>query len=249
MAPFAREVLACTMTSGETPVVMIDQSKVNGMHQMVMVSGDRALPLAWRMKSTQGAIGFGEQKEVLEVVAALVPEGTPMILMGDGFYGSPALIEWCRVRGWGWRLRLKRDLLVFQNSGESTPGECFACGGHMLLDMELTAKRTRTHIAMLHEDGHAGPWIIAMSEPPTRWRALDYGLRWGIEAMFSDYKTRGFDLEDSQIQRIDRIDRLVLVLSLALYWAVSTGMWKWAENQLPAEKKNPMPAAKMSLAH
>jgi hypothetical protein len=40
-------------------------------------------------------------------------------------------------------------------------------------------------------------------------------LRWGIEAMFSDLKTRGFNLEDSQIARTDRLDRLVLVLALA----------------------------------
>ena len=33
--------------------------------------------------------------------------------------------------------------------------------------------------------------------------------------MFSDFKTRGFGLEDSQITRTDRLDRLVLVLALA----------------------------------
>ena len=40
-----------------------------------------------------------------------------------------------------------------------------------------------------------------MSERPTPGRARDYGLRWGIEAMFSDFKTRGFNLEASQIER------------------------------------------------
>jgi len=105
------------------------------------------------------------------------------------------------------------------------------------MDIELTEKRARTNIAMLHEPGHAEPWIVALSEPPTAWRARDYGLRWGIEAMFSDYKTRGFNLEDSQIERTDRLNRLVLVLSLALYWAVSAGMWDAMENMRPAEKK------------
>src|SRR5690349_3002198 len=66
---------------------------------------------------------------------------------------------------------------------------------------------------------------------------FDYGLRWGIEAMFSDFKTRVFNLEDSQITRTDRLDRLVLVLSLALYWAVSTGMWDAVANRTPAEKR------------
>ena len=241
MAPFAREVLARSAVGGLTIIVMIDQSKVNDAHQMLMVSlrvGERALPLAWRMKKTQGAMGFGEQKSVLEMVAKLLPEGAAVMLMGDRFYGSPALIEWLRSRGWGWRLRCKQDLLVFsEGGGETTLANCFERGEHMLTDIELTQKRARTNIAMLHEEGHAEPWIIALSDPPNAWRARDYGLRWGIEAMFSDYKTRGFNLEDSQIERTDRLDRLVLVLSLALYWAVSTGMWDAMRNKTPAEKK------------
>jgi hypothetical protein len=140
-------------------------------------------------------------------------------------------------------------LLVFDKSGgETTLKECFARGEHMLTDVELTEKRARTNVAMLHEEGHPEPWIIALSDPPTIWRAHDYGLRWGIEAMFSDYKTRGFNLEDSQIERTDRLDRLVLVLSLALYWAVSTGMWDAMENKTPAEKKNRRRNAKTSRA-
>jgi hypothetical protein len=251
MAPFARDVLARSAANGQSLVVMIDQSKVNDAHQMIMVSlrvGERALPLAWRMKKTQGAIGFREQRAALEEVAALLPEGRRVVLMGDRFYGSPALIAWCRARNWGWRLRLKQDLLVFQEGGETTLANCFARGDHMLCDVELTEKRALTNIAMLHEEGHPEPWIIAMSDAPSAYRALDYGMRWGIEAMFSDFKTRGFNLEDSQIQRTDRLDRLMLVLSLALYWAVSTGMWDRVANKTPAEKKTRRTSARTSHA-
>jgi hypothetical protein len=252
MAPFAAEVLARSAEGGRTIVAMIDQSKVNDAHQMLMVSlrvGERALPLAWHMKKTRGSIGFCEQKDVLEAVAALLPEDARVTLMGDRFYGSPALIEWCRAHGWGWRLRCKQELLVFdENGGETTLADCFVRGERMLTNVELTEKRARTNIAMLHEEGHAEPWIIALSDLPTTWRAHDYGLRWGIEAMFSDYKTRGFNLEDSQIERTDRLDRLVLVLSLALYWAVSTGMWDAMENKTPAEKKRRRRNVRMSHA-
>jgi hypothetical protein len=250
MAPFAREVLARSAAQGQSLVVMIDQSKVNDAHQMVMVSlrlGERALPLAWRMKRTQGAIGFAEYRKALEAVCALLPEGARVMLMGDRFYGSPALIAWCRAKGWGWRLRCKQDLLVFEGGGETTLADCFARGDHRLEHVELTEKRVRTHVAMLHEAGHPEPWIIAMSDAPSTYRALDYGMRWGIEAMFSDYKTRGFNLEDSQIQRTDRLDRLMLVLSLALYWAVSTGMWDQAE-ATSAEKNSRGFRAKTSPA-
>lgn len=251
MASFARDILARSAASGQSLVLMIDQSKVNDAHQMVMVSlrlGARALPLAWRMKKTQGAIGFADYRRALEAVCALLPAGARVMLMGDRFYGSPALIFWCQARGWGWRLRLKQDLLVFEDGGETTLAECFARGEHRLCDIELTEKRARTNIAMLHEAGHPEPWIIAMSEAPSTYRALDYAMRWGIEAMFSDFKTRGFNLEDSQIQRTDRLDRLMLVLSLALYWAVSTGMWDRVENKTPAEKKTRKTNAKTSRA-
>lgn len=37
--------------------------------------------------------------------------------------------------------------------------------------------------------------------------AADYGMRWGIENMFSDLKSRGFGLMDSKIQRPGRPEK------------------------------------------
>ena len=55
--------------------------------------------------------------------------------------------------------------------------------------------------------------------------------------MFSDFKTRGFGLEDSHLRRPERLDRLILVMALALFWAVSTGMWDAVHDATPDEKK------------
>jgi len=242
MAPHGREVLARLAEGGRRIVLMIDQTRATGRHQVVMVAaraGGRALPLAWRVKETGGSIGFAEQREALEAVAGLLPAGARPVLMGDRFYGTPDLIAWCRARDWGWRLRLKQDLLVFEaGGGETTLAACFARGERLLSGVELTGKRVTTHVAMVHEPGHPEPWIIALSEAPTVHRAFDYGLRWGIEAMFSDFKTRGFGLEDSHLQRPERLDRLILVMALALFWAVSTGMWDAVHRATPDEKKS-----------
>ena len=242
MAPYGREVLGRLSAGGQRIVLLIDQTQANERHQAVMVAvrlGGRALPLAWRVKGTQGAIGFGEQREALQAAARLLPEGVKPVLMGDRFYGSPDLIAWCRDQGWDWRRRLKQDLLVFEDGGETTLAECFGRGEHLLTDIELTGKRVRTNVAMVHEDGHPEPWIIALSQTPSVHKAFDYGLRWGIEAMFSDFKSRGFGLEDSQIRIPERLDRLILVMALALFWAVSTGMWDAANRPTRAEKNPP----------
>ncbi len=239
MAPYGREVLARLAARGETIVLIIDQTKASERHQAVMVAvrlGGRALPLAWRVRETGGAIGFGEQREALQAAARLLPEGVKPVLMGDRFYGSPDLIAWCGDQGWDWRLRLKQDLLVFEDGGETTLAECFGRGEHLLTGIEFTGKCVRTNVAMVHEAGHPEPWIIALSQAPSVHKAFDYGLRWGIEAMFSDFKSRGFGLEDSQIRIPGRLDRLILVMALALFWAVSTGMWDAANRPTRAEK-------------
>src|SRR3954454_11682138 len=90
---------------------------------------------------------------------------------------------------------------------------------------------------MVHEPGHPEPWTVALSEAPAVHRAFDHGLRWGIEAVSSDFESRGFGPEDSPLRRPDRLARPLLVTALALHWAVSTGMWGAARQPLPAEKK------------
>ena len=78
MAPFAREILACLAESGEPIPLILDQTKASDHHQILMLSvrwGERALPLAWRVAETEGAIGFATQQELLEVVAGWLAVG------------------------------------------------------------------------------------------------------------------------------------------------------------------------------
>jgi hypothetical protein len=76
-----------------------------------------------------------------------------------------------------------------------------------------------------------------MSDRPGYLRTLEYGRRWGIEPMFSDFKSRGFGIENTQIRYPDRLDRLILVMALALHTAVSTGHWDAHHHPTPDEKK------------
>jgi hypothetical protein len=247
MEPFARDVLEQAVGETKPVVLIMDQSKLSDRHQVLMLAlryGERALPLAWRVETTEGAIGFATQKALLEAVMPWIPTGATVRLMGDRFYGTADLIGWCQERDWGYRLRLKGNLVVFKpalatvgGTGKTTTGACTSDKVFYLEDVELTGKRARTHIGILQDPGHAEPWIIAMSEPPSYLRTLEYGQRWGIEPMFSDFKSRGFGVEDTQIRYADRLDRLLLVMALALYWAVSTGLWDAVHHPTPSEKK------------
>jgi len=106
-----------------------------------------------------------------------------------------------------------------------------------LEDVELTGRRARTHIGIIHDPGHAEPWIIAMSDKPSSLRTLEYSARWGIEPMFADFKSRGFGIEDTQLRYADR--NVSMIMRQALYLAVSTGQWDAVHHPTPSEKKVP----------
>lgn len=240
MAPFAREVLARAAEAGRVELIL-DQSKLSDRHQMLMLAlrfGERALPLAWHVEETAGPMGWPHQEPLLDLANAWLPEGAAVMVLGDRFYGTTELIAACAARGWDYRLRLKGNLRVFAKDGSVAPASRRARAQVYLTGVELTAQRVPTNIGVIHDPGHDEPWIIAMSGEPGYLSTLDYSRRWAVEPMFSDFKSRGFGLDDTQIRHPDRLARLVLVMALALCCAVSTGVQDEATRPLPAEAKS-----------
>jgi len=240
MRCFIPEIAQMAGAGGKTVILMMDQSKIAQGFECLMVSmrtGERAIPVAWMVKKTSGGIGFDAQKPLLDEVLAMMPQDANILLAADRFYGTAALIKWCQKHGWNYRIRLRENLILHHDGGEITTGEAAKAGMTALMNAALNETQVKTHIGICHEKGHREAWIIAMHDTPSTARVLDYGMRWGIEPMFSDFKSRGFGITKTQLQHEDRIERLILVLTLALYWAASTGMQPKPTRQTQKKKR------------
>ena len=228
MEGFIPELLCMLTSNGQVAILMLDQSKVGNGFECLMVSlrlGERAIPVAWRVKKTEGEMGYDEQEPLLRAACGLIPKGIKIMLTADRFYGTAALISLCQQFGWQYRIRLKGNLNLFHQEGwVMNAHEARKMKLKGLEDVRLGQKGPLINVGILHEEGHPEAWYIAMDAKPSAARTLDYGLRWGIEALFSDLKTRGFSITKTQLKQTDRIERLLLILTIALYWAVSTGM-------------------------
>jgi hypothetical protein len=241
MEPFARTVLAEAARHGQTIILSIDQTDLSDRFAVLMVAlqvGDRSLPLAWEVETGAANIGFAGQHVVLEQVRAWLPADATVLLLGDRFYPSAELFAWLQQHGWQYRLRLKGNLTVDTGFCETTTGE-LADGvtERYLPDVRLFHRGVPTNLGIWHEAGHEAPWIIAMDCPPTKSTVRDYGTRWVIEPTFADFKSRGFQLEDTQLQAPDRLARLILIMTLAMYWCVQVGRHEALYNPTPLEKK------------
>ncbi len=122
-----------------------------------------------------------------------------------------------------YRIRLKGNLTLLHDGGELSVDDMARLNLSALMDADLCKSKTITNIGYVHDKGHKEPWFIAMDCLPTRTKVLDYGLRWSIEPMFSDCKTRGFRFQDTHLQVTARISRMMLVVAIALTWAVANG--------------------------
>jgi len=227
MAGFVGELVEKACAGGKTAVLMIDQSKVGDGFECLMVSlrlGERALPLVWHVKQICGNIGFEQQEPLLDALKAMIPQGCDILLTADRFYGTAALVGWCQQASWGYRIRLKGNLTLQHAGAEITTGDIARFAPQGIEMAELYGTGVITNIGTLHEKGHPEPWIVAMDGKPTPARVRDYGMRWGIEALFSDFKSRGFGITKTHLSHAERIERLILVLTIALFFAVSTAM-------------------------
>ena len=52
-----------------------------------------------------------------------------------------------------------------------------------------------------------------------------YKERWGIEVLFANLKSRGFNLEETHLTHENRIEKLIALLAIACAWAHLIGEW------------------------
>jgi hypothetical protein len=227
MEPNAREILNELNRKEGLIVLSLDQTDLGNRFAILTLSlkvGNRALPLAWKVESGEANIGFDGQKILLERACAWLPEGAKVLFVADRFYPSQELMHGLKAHEWSYRLRLKGNLRVEIETGVTTTGQ-LAQGvkGDSHSDVRLFGSRVPTNIGILHEAGHKEPWIVAMDCLPTRETVLEYRNRWCIEPMFSDFKSRGFGLEGTHLEAPARVERLMLIMALAMYWCVCAG--------------------------
>lgn len=245
MLPFIQQAFDTASSSGETLILCIDQTQISDRFGILSLSlrlGGRALPLLQRVRKGQGNISSDICMEVLEKIRSFIPAGSSVLLLGDRYYGQASLISFCRRCGWDCRLRLKGNIKVFNEKGDEAtlsdlvPAERKSRKELHLKNIYLTEQRIQTNLSILQEPGHDEPWLLAVGTEPNYYKTFDYSLRWGCEAMFSDFKTRGFGLEDTKLERADRVARLMLILSVAMHWCVLAGLRDRMLNPLPREK-------------
>ena len=226
METTTRGLLKTLSARGQTLMVSIDQTALDAGRAIAMMSarvGARALPVFWSVKSTAGNLPVKDYLPLLKRLKVCLPEGAEVMVLADRFFGAPELIHACQDYGCHYRIRLKGNLILAPEGGALRVDDMPRLKLNGVLSADLCNSGVHTNIGWVHDKGHREAWFIAMDAVPSRTTTLDYSRRWSLEPMFSDFKSRGFRFHDTHLQRPHRISRMLLVLTLALTWAVANG--------------------------
>lgn len=200
-----------------------------------VVVRQRVLPLMWQVMPQQAA--WPERlREVLARllgdIAAALPAATTVTLLADRGLVGPAVLDAAADVGFHVVLRLRAG------AGEATRVRLGDGPEQRLADLPtgpgqryrgpaaiFKAAGWRTGELTVHWDAAAKePWVLFSDRPAGPDRVREYRRRAHAEATYQDEKRRGFDLEASKVVGLDRIERLLLAVHLALWWAYGLGL-------------------------
>jgi Transposase DDE domain len=187
----------------------------------------RLLPVSWQVLPVHEK---WEQRQ-WDVVGALLDRVTPHLgaaectLLADrGLVGHP-LVELCHQRHWHYLLRLPAQHTCLPRRGRGTCG-WIPCrrlvpqrGRHWYGPVQLWRDQPLSaQVSASWEPDQHDPWIVLSDRPAGRQRLREYALRMRVESTFQDLKRRGWDLEGTVIADRARLDRLLLVVFVGLWW-------------------------------
>ena len=75
-----------------------------------------------------------------------------------------------------------------------------------------------TELSIFWDPAEEEALIVISDRRAGKGRIADYRLRWRVESTFQDGESRGWDWESSHVRALDRVNRLLLVLFLLLWW-------------------------------
>ncbi|MBW4430016.1 MAG: IS4 family transposase [Nostoc desertorum CM1-VF14] len=217
----------------EVVYVVIDRTNW-GCINLLMISvvwNKRSIPIYFELLDKLGSSNFDDQKAIFNKALPLFNNYKTVVLT-DREFCSVKLANWLTGQKVYFCLRLKKDAFIeiepevwlqLKDSGLS-PGVSFFYQGIKytkftgFISFNLAGKWKRKRFGVAPEEG----WFILTNFDTLESSIKAYKQRFDIEEMFRDFKSGGYNLEDTNVSG-QRLISLILLISLAYTSATISG--------------------------
>lgn len=241
--PIVKEVISRQLKPGSQLIIALDRTQWKE-YNVLMVSAivqKRAFPIFWTLLDKKGASNLAEQQQVLRPVVRLLKR-YKLIIIGAREFHSIELAQWLHRQHLSFVLRQKCSTTFREKRQPFQPLDSIPVqpGIHLFYPkVGFTQKKGfyRFNLVASWKRKYRGkqedePWYLLTNLPDLKSAIGVYSKRYGIEAMFKDCKTGGYNLEGCQASP-DKLIALMIVIALAM-----TSAWlKGKRTQLQGQEK------------
>jgi hypothetical protein len=224
--PLIEEMLKRHFKPGAQLVIALDRTqwKENNVLMVSAIYKKRALPIFWVLLEKDGSSNLAEQQKALRPAIRLLKK-YKLVLVGDREFHSIELASWLQQENVSFVLSQKKDTTFRQKRRDFQPLSSIAIHPgirQFYTNINLTQKPgfSRFNLAVYWKRKYRGKledeaWYLLTNLPDLNAAIKIYSQRFGIEAMFKDCKTGGYNLEGSKASP-DRLVRLILLIAVAM---------------------------------
>jgi hypothetical protein len=224
--PLIEEMISRQIKAGSQVIVALDRTqwKENNVLMVSVIYQKRAWPIYWCLLEKDGSTNLTEQQKVLRPVIRLLKKYR-LVIIGDREFHSIELAHWLHRKNLGFVLRQKQDTTFREKRQKFQPLktiDIYPGNRQFYPGVNVTQKRgfAKLNLAVYWKRKYrnkqeSSPWYLLTNLPDCETAIKIYKQRFGIEAMFRDCKTGGYNLEGSKFNP-DRLMRLIFLIALAM---------------------------------
>ncbi len=223
--PLIKKIISSQYKKGERLIITIDRTqwKDNNISMASVIWKKRALPIYWLLLPKKGSSNFYEQVATIRPILRLLKE-YKLVVIGDREYRSTALALWLTKKKINFVLRLNKSTKIrprYQKY-QSLDSLDIKPGNKVLYPQVLVTeekRKERFNVVVYWRRKYKNkqlpyPWYLLTNLENKEEIIKIFASRGGIEAMFRDCKSGGYNLEGSQANQ-ERLTNLVLLIAIA----------------------------------
>ncbi len=225
--PFAHRVLEKALEHDPNLVITMVREAIGDRFTLVMVNaliGNQVFPLAWRADSTTEELGR-YRRSVLERVAEWLPKNAKVRLIVDQEPLTEEMLLLIQKQGWQYRCFLDETFPIASGERTRAVGDVLKEGvsGGALLNAPIFSGKTTTDLVLIPATKKSVMRVMATNcaslpeETSEHWPTPV-----GVDTVFAAFKGNGSSLRATHLHYAIRIDHMVLLMALALYWRHQT---------------------------
>ena len=235
--PFARAVL---QGLAQAPLTIVLDGTVAGRGCVVLMASlvyhGRAIPLLWTVVTgKKGHLPEAIHCALIRRLQEVIPADATVMLLGDGEFDGVELQSTMRAAGWEYVCRTASNITIYTQERVFAVANLPLARGQAvaIADVEMTlARYGPVQVIGVWDADQDAPLYLVTSLADADQAVERYRLRFRIECMFANHKSRGFHIHKSHLANPARLARLLIATSLAYLWVHAVAAFAQAQDWL-----------------